>query len=253
MANEGTTNSAPQPSKAGMPAKSRWWVKYIVLVVVLAVIGCPAFFIYRLSHAFDALNNQQLADSAAILQPPIYKPAGLYLARLMQSQRSLWDRDDTIDPDWLPAELGSVHLHEFTMGASACSLVWGGGGDDDLGRSGFDLERDPTASTTSGNAYVLSYGCAQGSLDGRYPPKTGEYRFTIAKTDHIDEEEFVRRGLAEIAREQAAFASGTEFNVYNYNPDYMRKQLLAQHPAIAARLGYAVPATQPATTSMPTG
>jgi hypothetical protein len=245
---QATTNSAPEPSAANTPAGSRRWVKYAVLIVVVTVIGGPAFLIYRVNHVFDVRNNQQLADSAAMVLPQNFKPAAIYLARLVQSDPSFWTSDGPNDPpDWLPPELGSLHQHELAISRAGASSNWGGGGDDDLGPCGFNLQPDTQANTDSSAAYILSYG-SPASLDGKYPARGGEYHFSIVKTDHIGEEEFVKRGLAEIAREESVFATGTEANLYSNNPVYMRQRLLSQHPAVATQLGYPVPATNPTTT-----
>jgi hypothetical protein len=215
--------------------KGFWRISWILLIAIsLSFLGLILFAAHRIDKAQSARRDQFNADGAAMLLPQNYKPAGIYMARLMQSDPKLWDSDPgSWLPDWLPAELGSVHLNEISVAPGTCWLQWGGGGDDILGNEGYSVSLDSNASTDSRAAYVLEYGGSRGA---------GTYKFTIAKSDHIDEEEFVRRGLAEIDREQAAFAAGTEVNVYNNDPAYMRKQLLSQHPTIAAKLGFTIPA-----------
>jgi hypothetical protein len=214
-------------------------------IVLLAGIVFYAFVAYRLTHLFAARSAQQLADSAAMLKPENYVPAGIYLARLMQSDPSLWRAESgEVLPDWLPPQLGRVHLWEPTITPNASTWMWGGGGDDDLGSAGYQIEIDSKASSATEVAYVLSYGCSA-SLDGKFPARGGEYRFTIPKCDHLGEDEFVTLGLAELTRRANAYAAGTETNVYGDDPLLLRQRLLSRHRAVAAKLGLLSSGRQP--------
>lgn len=215
---------------------------WVFISFLCCAIAFVVFLAFRFNRVMNERPNQCAIDSAAMQRPENYKPAELYLARLMQSDPKFWRSDDPeFDVDWLPPELGKLHLHEIAISREECTLLWGGGGDDQIAFS-LQLHFDPKSSTDSASAYDLSFGG---------PKCSGSDHFMVAKSDHIDELEFVKRGLAELAREQAAFAAGTEVNVNGEDPVANRQRLLSQHPAIAAQLGYTVPTTRPGITPSP--
>jgi hypothetical protein len=212
------------------------WIAFTFLTLVLLVIGVVGFGMYRVAHFFKQHQAFLNADAAAMQLPANYKPAEMYLARLMQSDPALWKSDDGDPPDWLPPELGKLNPHEFTASLGGCAIGGGGGFDDFFG---YHLDPDAGASTASESGFVLRYLGQQNEivLDN----------FAIAKSNHIEEDELVKSALAELAHRQAAFANGSQPNLYGDDPVVDRKRLLAQHPAIAAKLGYSVPAAATST------
>jgi len=155
----------------------------------------------------------------------------------MQSDPALRKSDDGDPPDWLPPDLGKLDLHEFSASFDSCDIGVGGGLDDFFG---YELNRAPTTSTgVPSSLFTLRYrGAGKDLLLDQ---------FTFPASNHIEEEEFVKLALVELARRQAAFANGSQPILYGDDPVADRKRLLAQHPAIAAKLGYSVPAAAPST------
>jgi hypothetical protein len=201
------------------------WIAFGFLALVLLVVGFVGFGMYRVARFFKLHQAFLNADASAMQNPANYKPAELYLARLMQSDPALWKSENGDPPDWLPPELGRLDPHEFSISLGSCAIGGGGGLDDFFG---CHLDPDPDGNTTSKVGFVLTY-LGQG-------PEIVLDRFAIAKTDHIEEDEFVKSALAELARRQAAFANGSQPNLYGDNHIVDRRRLLTQHPAIAAKL-----------------
>jgi hypothetical protein len=171
------------------------WVGYSVLTVVLLVIVLVALMVRRINYVMSARPNQWQKDAAAMQLPQNYKAAALYLARLAQSDPVLWQSEaGEVFPDWLPPELGMFHQDDLVVSSAGCYMNWGGGGDDytTLGAPPvYHLDADPAASNPSESAFVLSYGISS------------QFHIKIARTDHIGEEEFVRRALVELKRRRA--------------------------------------------------
>jgi hypothetical protein len=248
MENETTEKSAPIPivdmatedlireENAKARRRTLKWVGLSILVIIAVAVGAIVFWGVRVTWALHKHFAQLNADGAEMQRPENFKPAELYLARMMQSDPGLWKSELDEPPDWLPPELGKLNAHVCDVSSDGCAIGGGGGFDDFFG---YHLDRDSETSTDSRSGFVLTYL-------GQGPDRVLD-RFTISKTDHLDEDEVVKSALAELARRQTAYANGSRPNLYGDDPVADRKRLLSQHPTIAAKLGYSIPATVPST------
>jgi hypothetical protein len=212
---------------------------FFVAIVLPASIA--VFVIARVGWQIYRHDSILEAEKVEMQRPENYKPAERYLARLMQSDPALWKSDDRSPPDWLPPEVGKMNPNGF-YGSQDCFSVGSGGGIDDF--FGYHMYRAQPAPGSVAALFTLNF------VDGK---ELAIDQFTLPTTDHIDELEFVKSALAELARRQTAFANGSQANPYDDDPAADKARLLAQHPAIAAKLGYALPTTRPTMSLLPGG
>jgi hypothetical protein len=227
------------PTRTPMPLYVRIPLAALALTVIISV-GWIILTAYRVHRFFHDQNAAIKSAADAMQRPENYKPAELYLARLVQSDPAIWKSDTAEPPDWLPPELGKLQPHDADI-APDLAVLGGGGGFIDF--FGYHLWRGPSLPDAKSSSFTLHYIGDQGdvTLD----------QFTLRAADHIDEPELVKSALAELSRRQTAFANGSQLNIYGDDPAADRIRLLSQHPALAAQLGYTVPATHPGMTLTP--
>jgi hypothetical protein len=221
-----------------VPLSRRWVRKSLIWAAVFIVLALavPIVGFLRMLYFFKQQNTAFNAARTAMQKPENFKAAGHYLARLMQSDPAMWKSDWLNNPpDWLPPELGKLDPHYCDVDAQL-SVCGGGGGFIDF--FGYHLWKVKDESIGSLSTFELSY-LGAGSKDVTLD------RFTIASDDRIEEDEFVKSAMLELDRRQKAFAAGTQMNLYGDNPLADRQRLLAQHPAIAQKLGL-IATTNPA-------
>jgi YD repeat-containing protein len=213
----------------------RWII--CTFVIVVGIIGGAIWMFIR---PFVHVNRQIHHSQAEMVMPENFKPAELVLARMCQSDPHLFEADpDGLPPDWTPPEIGKLLPHYITIKPDEARVDMGGGFIDNYN---YILQRDVAHSDAKNNVWVLTYT----GQDYRVSERVLD-RITLAATDHIDEDELVRKGLAELDRRKTAFATGEELNIYGDDPVDDRARLLSQHSRIAKQLGLAVPETAAST------
>ena len=218
--------TAPDTALTQQVQQNRRRYPLVALSIGLLLVVGLAGFAVKLFYALRQMNRPFDEAAAAMQRPENYVPAELYLARLWQSDPKLMHSDsDVSPPDWTPPEIGRLQPHYFNVG-DGFSIDGGGGMIDSFG---YELAPDRAASDQSMNAYTLTY------RNDDHGDRVLDH-FTIPASERLTEEEFVKLGLAELSRREAAIKSGNPL-VFGGDPLSDRQRLLRQHPGVAGRLG----------------
>lgn len=126
---------------------------------------------------------------AAVTAPGGYEPAAVALAKLCQSDPSLFSDHDVFRPAWSPPELTALKPSSVDVDPDGARVEFGGG----FHHFGYILSLDKESSTDAANMWVLSF-YSEGAK-GRMLQ-----RFSLDKSERLSPTEFVDRCMAEYHR-----------------------------------------------------
>jgi hypothetical protein len=163
---------------------------------ILAIVGAGIALLWRISPFGQIAAAESKVTSAAA-----YEPAAKTLALLCQSDPFFFRDEPPLAPAWTPPEVLKLQPSWVEVTPDGARVEFGGG----FHHFGYNLERDKAVDTDTLNGWTLLFY----SEDSR--PRTLK-KFTLKKTDQIDQEQFITGALTEFERRAASGNSDRSVN-----------------------------------------
>lgn len=163
---------------------------------ILAIVVAGIALLWRISPFGQITAAESKVTSAAA-----YEPAAKPLALLCQSDPFFFRDEPPFAPAWTPPEVLKLQPSWVEITPESARVEFGGG----FHHFGYDLERDKAADTDTLNGWALQFY----SEDSR--TRTLK-KFTLKKSDQIDQEQFITGALAEFERRAVSEGSDRSVN-----------------------------------------